>query len=665
MRLERNLYNFLTIIVILSASGGIYFRLTGLGKYPFSIDEYYFYSAVKLTLENGLPKFMCGGFYSRGILLQYLTTPFVYLLENQELAARLPIALFSTLSFPAVYLIGRDSHSRLAGVLALFLFAFSIWQIEFARFARMYVPFQMILLWQVWLFLRPDLPSRNANIILNGLLASVATLFYAGGIFCVAIAFFNVLLYQRSFKISEYIPASFAAVLAVIFATIPFRHLGAKQPFPTADYLQNTTSTLDQSPINNLPIDLPSFISFLDHSIFMLIIVSLYTIFALLFLFKILKNNYLCSITKILISLTIFSLLLNQFLLALGLFSICLLTLETWRDLFQTILSKIGIFFLISTVLWVAVCFVYFLITNGIHGPNNITKSIFNNFFSYPDVFFDIFRQWQRPMPIHAILTVLSIITVAIICILSRSHRKLQLRYFLAIFIALLLLEAIINTPYDTSRYSFFLSPLVIISIACCIAWGASLLSNKILALAFMLISTSAVCYASEDFRFNHLLNIDSYAINHRLAYDKEYTEHLYPRYDYLSISNYINDNANQNDLIVITTPVIESYLLPKLHKEYFITFENEEFFNHSSCNGNFETWSRLPLIYNYKNLNDKLEDGTKTKWIILHGVRGNPFTTTKLEDLKNDLENNLIFENPDKTLRLYKINDVFFRSKS
>jgi len=484
----------------------------------------------------------------------------------------------------------------------------------------------------------------------------VGTLFYAGGIFCVALAFFNIMLYQKSFKITEYIPASIAACIAVVSAVIPFRHLGAEPPLPPASYLPKKDKIIDQSIVNNLPIDLPSYFTLSSPSVFTLIITLLYIILAILFLAKFLKNNHLNFFVKTLILLTIFSIFLNQFLLALGLFSICLLTSDAPKDLYRCISNKTGILFLIGTVLWISFCVIYYLITHETHGTLNAAKDIFNQFFSYPDVFFDVFRQWQRPMPIHAIFTVCSIIIIASICFINYLNKYTKLRYFLSIFIAMLLLVALINTPYDTSRYSFFLSPLASICFACCIVHFAKLINNNILTFVFTLIATSAVCYASEDYRFNHLINIDSYKINHRLDYNKEYAEHLYPRYDYISAANFINKNAKSDDFVVITTPVIENYLKNTLRAQYFMTYENSEFVNHSACNGTQETWSGLPLIHNYQNLEKELKNSSKTNWIILHGDRGNPFTTQNLAALKSRLTPYFVYENPDKTLKIYKV---------
>jgi hypothetical protein len=656
MLAKRNVQILLSVLGIIFVAIGVYFRAQSLGKFPFAIDEYYFYSSVKLILENGLPKFDCGGYYSRGILLQYLTAPFIYFTENQELAARIPTVIFSALTFPAVYLIGRDCHSRIAGVIAVFLFAFSIWQIEFARFARMYAPFQMVFLWQVMLFIRPNFPSRNSNINLSSLLAIIATLFYAGGIFCVALAFFNIILHQKSFKILEYFPASIAACLAVLLNTIPFRHLGAIQPLPANEYLQKSETALTQLAANNLPIDLPGWLAISSHSFSILILFLLCTLFSIIFIINVFKNIHINILEKCLLSIIPLTLLLNQFLLTTGLFTIYLLITKNWRELYKILASKIGMLYLTSTTLWIIICFIYLVLSQEAYGALNLIKVIFNNFFSYPDVYFDVFKQWQKPMPIHTTISILAIALFSFLCIIDRSSKCIKKRHFFSVLILLCLLVAIINTPYNTSRYSYFLSPIIQIIIAICITTFSLYINNKFSKLLIIIVSTSAVFYLSEDYRLNHVLSIDSYKINHRQVYDNKYTEHLYPRYDYISIANYININAGESDLIITTTPVIEYYLENKTKAEYFITPDNSEFINHSVCNGKMETWSKLPLIYSHESLTEKLLMKDTIKWVILHGEKGNPFSTHRLETLKKDLHPYLTFENPDKTLRVYKL---------
>jgi|GEM_PF-5673352 len=646
----------ITIITIL----GIYFRILGLGSFPFSIDEYYFYSAAKLSLENGLPQFPCGGFYTRGILLQYITAPFIHFIENQELAARAPTVLFSALSFPAVYLIGRDTHSRQVAVLALFLFVFSIWQLEFARFARMYAPFQMVFLWQTWLILKPEFPNRGSNILLNALLAMIAVLFYAGGIFCVAMAFFNIVLHQKSFKFYEYIPASFSAVLAILFTVTPFRHLGAEDPFPNANLLDDTSLTAITNRINyssnTLPIDLPTFIAISNYSFFSITLVAIFLFAALILLKSVFKTKNLSLLAKLILLCIPAAILFNQLLALVSIVVICLLTVDDYKDLLKLLKSKAGITFLVFGFLWVGYCIITYLSLHQTTGALNFGKAIFNNFFSYPDIFFDVLRQWQRPMPIHTIIAFLCLFSLSAYYIFKPHINNSKPRLLLALLIMMLLLTAIINTPYDTSRYTYFISPIFMVIIALSVITIAAKLHSKAVKIFTILLSTAIIYYMSEDYSVHHILSIDSYATNHRIQYSKPYTEHLYPRYDYLSIKDYLHQKAFADDLIVITTPVVESYLSSNLNMEYFITPENSEFINHTSCNGKNETWSHLPLIYNYEDLEHKLSTNKNTSWVILHGERGNPFTTQKLEALKNKLKPYFVFENPDKTLKIYRV---------
>ena len=47
-----------------------------------------------------------------------------------------------------------------------------------------------------------------------------------------------------------------------------------------------------------------------------------------------------------------------------------------------------------------------------------------------------------------------------------------------------------------------------------------------------------------------------------------------------------------------------------------------------------------------------------RNTWLILHGERGNPFSTSKLENLKDKAEPYFICQNRDKTLKIYKLDD-------
>jgi 4-amino-4-deoxy-L-arabinose transferase-like glycosyltransferase len=138
------------VLMGLALAAGTYFRLKGLAKSPFAIDEYYIASSVRNILEHGLPQFDCGGYYTRGLLLQYLAAPLFKYGSNDELYFRLITVISNLLTIPALYLLGKRIAGRAAACFVVVLFSVSIWETEMARFARMYAPFQMLFIWYLY-----------------------------------------------------------------------------------------------------------------------------------------------------------------------------------------------------------------------------------------------------------------------------------------------------------------------------------------------------------------------------------------------------------------------------------------------------------------------------------------------------------------------------------
>src|SRR5437660_9255559 len=122
--------NFVTVgyvLMGLALAAGTYFRLKGLAKSPFGIDEYYIASSVRNILEHGLPQFDCGGYYTRGLLLQYLAAPLFKYGSNDELYFRLITVISNLLTIPALYLLGRQIAGSAVACFIVVLFSISIW----------------------------------------------------------------------------------------------------------------------------------------------------------------------------------------------------------------------------------------------------------------------------------------------------------------------------------------------------------------------------------------------------------------------------------------------------------------------------------------------------------------------------------------------------------
>ena len=62
----------LLLLAAAAVLAGLYGRFKGLGTWPLGVDEFYISRSIDNVLRSGLPRFPCGGYYTRGLLYQYL-----------------------------------------------------------------------------------------------------------------------------------------------------------------------------------------------------------------------------------------------------------------------------------------------------------------------------------------------------------------------------------------------------------------------------------------------------------------------------------------------------------------------------------------------------------------------------------------------------------------
>src|ERR671918_668802 len=134
----------LTLLLLAAGALGLYARLDGFGARQ--LDKYYTARSVEFILESGLPAYKGEGYYLRGPIVQYLMAASAWLFGATEFAYRLPALIFNLLSIPLAYIyVRRHAGVAVAAAVALALLV-SSWHVEFARFARMYAPFQFMTL---------------------------------------------------------------------------------------------------------------------------------------------------------------------------------------------------------------------------------------------------------------------------------------------------------------------------------------------------------------------------------------------------------------------------------------------------------------------------------------------------------------------------------------
>ena len=108
-----------SLLVAALTLAGFGLRLGHLLGRVYHIDEFISMLAAVMVAQKGLPILPSGLFYDHGLLVSYLSGAFIRLLGFNELVARWPLCLASTLTIPASYGIGRRLFtSRLAGLVA-------------------------------------------------------------------------------------------------------------------------------------------------------------------------------------------------------------------------------------------------------------------------------------------------------------------------------------------------------------------------------------------------------------------------------------------------------------------------------------------------------------------------------------------------------------------
>ncbi len=141
------------LVVIVAFTVGIgLIRLPHLGYSSLWYDEAAQVLAAEGILQYGYPAFPTGYAYRHGILNSYLMALVFSFFGVSEVSARIASVIFSALTLPLVYFLGKNLGDKRAGVIATVLVAFSSWAAAWARQARMYAQFQFFYFLTMFLF---------------------------------------------------------------------------------------------------------------------------------------------------------------------------------------------------------------------------------------------------------------------------------------------------------------------------------------------------------------------------------------------------------------------------------------------------------------------------------------------------------------------------------
>ncbi|HEX6995195.1 MAG TPA: glycosyltransferase family 39 protein [Gammaproteobacteria bacterium] len=173
------------ILAALLALGAL-LRLIDLGQLSFRWDEDLSSLAAKAIAEHGIPELPSGMVYLRSLPFLYVLAGSGMLFGFDEWSLRLPAALFGIATIALGYFFGKRFFGTGVGLVVAALLTFSAWDIEFARYARMYAPFTffyVLTLLSIWRFL---VVERSTE----------------GGILCLLLAWTALLLHDLAYTLA-------------------------------------------------------------------------------------------------------------------------------------------------------------------------------------------------------------------------------------------------------------------------------------------------------------------------------------------------------------------------------------------------------------------------------------------------------------------------------
>jgi hypothetical protein len=573
-------------------------RFKGLAAASLSSDEYFIVQSVRNVLRTGWPAFDCGGWYQRGLLLQYLSAGLQLLGVSEAVAPRLIAALSSVSALPAVFGIGRRAYNPTVGLIAVSLLLVSLWEIEIARFGRMYTPFQAITAWYALYFLRYTVDRSSSAFWAMVLLSFAGILTWEGGVFLAAANLLPLFVIREPIKLTP----AFAGKLVVILLLVAFGYwlavadlrVTSLEAWPenyTGETFEVGSGLFDLAP-NYLPtiFSKPLWLllgvvplvaaGFALRNVFGLRSRPLATV-GLLFAVAAAVCGQLAGVTTILVMLVV-------------------LRVVDWAELLGASMRSFRLSLVVSTIFWlvfVAVVFDW----RGIDAGSFVRgAALFAYQFARIPNFINVaIWPWSRSVPILGFVMFVALAAaVARVTQASRAGPLTAERALLALVLGTLVCAAMSTPPRIETRYTFFLYPLVLLlGVGALWSFVAARLRSARVAGAVATASAFAVFAVTEDFDLDHLLHVDRADVLLRAGMSANLATHYVGRGDDPALVRWLDANVVPGRDIVITGYHVLDYYYPNV--AYFFVDDRDEAFGQWSCHrGTIERWTNKPMLY-------------------------------------------------------------------
>jgi hypothetical protein len=588
-----SMQRWLLVLAFAAIAAGIYGRFKGLGTWPLGIDEFYLSRSIDNVLRTGLPEFACGGYYVRGLLYQYLIAALRLGGMSPELAGRLITAICSLAVLPAAYLLARRVQGRTVGLLVVTVLAVSVWEIEMARFARMYAPFQAVFTWYLVFFLRYTLDRDPKALVAMILLSILGVLTWEGGALIGLLNLLPPLLRHDRGRLRAmdwvYLGGMMLLFVFLYAASTDLRWhsivpaLAAEVKFTPVEIQEAPKGlwmTLKEHPAWGALAVLPAGLA----------LMSLTWIWSL-------RERWLAAVA---LCVVLLAGLFYQFLICAAILLLLLLAhILHWRELFSRSARYFWLSMVASAVFWLAFGLFGDSSNLGANGSAFVADMIAlgRQFIGFPNVIDEVARPWGATMPLLSLGVFLAISALIIRAIVRADRQATTISALLIALIVLILAIGASGSERNETRYSFFLYPLVVtLTIAAFAAFAARLTRNQQQALIVASLASLIFFGLTEDFKPRHIAAVDSVEFNFRVGMSPAQISHFYPHHDVRGAAKWLTSRIGERDIVISGIPSLDQYYAAT--RFFFLDEQDERYQPYACLRGTVDRWTNRPLLY-------------------------------------------------------------------
>jgi hypothetical protein len=634
----------------------IFIRTPGLGKWCLTEDEYYYSQPVAFILEKGVPQFPGGGYYDRGLAMQYLTVIPAMVFKKWEFAVRIVPLLFGVLTVSMLFLLANRFLGTFPAILCSTMLLLSSWHIEFSRFARFYTPFQFLFLLFIYSLYEGYGTGRRGYCIFAFVLGLLSVAIDSYSIFLPLILLSMILLLDKvdgKTALSIFLQAGTLIAINLIYNSSNIGTIGVVSPLPPEMAFENTFS----SPVTSTII-FPNFglLRSIDGSAITIVGFLILLGAAGYMLRKSFRHcgNYWDAIVLI---LSLLLPLLHQYALLVLLSTILLINKRSaWRIFYENI-PLWGIYWIGTVAYWVAIA----------DSTGNFDK-ILHFMVGFPPIKYAIFIPFKEHVPLMGGFLLFVVILSSIHHV--KQEQSWNHRFLISVVLLLLLTMPVFNTFQNKTRYVFFFFPLVLLlsyaETVSLIAWiegSFQLRMKRYITVAILLVPILSYA-ATEDFQWRHISDVSSAQMNFRMGEYDRYFHHWYQRVDFKSPSQYVNRVFSEGEVVVADHIVMTRYL--KVPYTFYVYYKQHQTYQYyARKEGTEEKWTGRPLISRPQELAGLVPaDPNRSLWLITSVVKNHAGTSFmyKHHNVKTiaeqyNMQAVLVFKGLDGRTGVWKIN--------